>query len=151
MRTRTLTVLSFVLPVFFSHSLFSQLECPEKISTECNLMLDKFTFTKSYEIKPSMYQYGGEKKEYSYMFSKGNTYVITICDQGSGKLLLDIYDRNKRVVTRNYDELNGKYYTKIYFPCAATGIYYLKYSFKDGKPSCAASSLGVQNLIVKKL
>lgn len=135
-----------------SHSQ-QQPECDAHLISTCSQMLDKFTLAKSIDIKPSMYKYGGEKVEFSCFFSKGSTYVITLCDENptSNKLMVDVYDKNKRLITRNFDANNKKYYTKIFFPCSATGMYYLKYSFHGGKPTCGASTLGVQSYTVKKL
>ena len=128
-------------------------ECGDANFSSCSNLLAKFTLAKSISIKPSMYKYGGEKKEFSYFFSKGSTYVITLCDNNpvSNKVLVDLFDKNKRLIARNYDQTTKKYFNKIYFPCSATGVYYLKYSFQGGKPTCAVSELGVQNHIIKKL
>lgn len=115
----------------------------EKFLDNCAALLDKFVFVKSFNIE-QVKSKAGEGIEYSYVLSKGTSYLITICDQAENgnRLILELYDRNRKLIVSSYNKKDKKYYPKIAYPCAATGVYYLKYRFEGNKESCGVSILG---------
>ena len=79
--------------------------------------------------------------EYSYVFTKGTQYMINLCSGGnSDDIVVDLYDSQRNKVASSM--VNGKTASAISFPCKATGIYYLSYTFKQSNTYCGGSSLG---------
>ena len=82
---------------------------------------------------------------FSYVFSKGATYNIVICDQGAGtdKLVVTLLDRNKKEIASNYNKKTKKFYPSLAYPCGATGVYYIESYFPNEKPgTCGVAILG---------
>lgn len=134
----------FLLPFVFLSSLISKAQCEdEKFLDNCAAMLDKFVFIKAFNIDADKGK-AGEGTEFSYVLSKGTTYMITICDkaENGNRLILELYDRNKKLIASSFNKKDKKYYPKIGYPCAATGVYYLKYRFEGSKEGCGVSILG---------
>lgn len=102
---------------------------------------DGFTFLKSFNVDG---QAGAKDKvEYSYVFSKDTQYFINICVPGNEPtdgIIATLFDSNRKMVATNF--ANGKFYDKIKYPCSATGIYYITFTFKDSQASCGGSVLG---------
>jgi hypothetical protein len=102
------------------------------------LQSNHFTFLKSYPIS------GKEGKKYSYIFSTGAKYLITLSNsdaQVKGAYVI-LYDSNNKEVARSFKD--GKFYSEIVFSCKITGIYHMKFSFDDAKEFCAGSVLGMK-------
>ena len=104
------------------------------LKSECSSLLNSFIFVKSFNVSKA--------SEFSYVFSKGTTYVITCCDPAADgkKMVVELYDRNRKKIASNV--VKGKYYSKIGYPCGATGVYYMKYSFQGGASGCGVSVIG---------
>jgi hypothetical protein len=117
------------------------------LHSQCTNVGEHYTLTKSLDFNSGMFKYGGEKLEYKYMFTKGSTYLISLCndDLGHNNLVVEVYNRNKRLVASSYVKSRDKHYKKIFFPCSASGTYYLKYYYKNNKPSCGISVVAVRN------
>lgn len=98
-----------------------------------------FNFLKSYKIdgEPDL-----TKVEYSYVFAKGTQYMISICDQNTKEntITITLYDAQRNKVASN--KVDGKLLSAIAYPCNATGIYYLQYTFKKNLSRCGGSVLG---------
>jgi hypothetical protein len=129
------------LPMILTIGIYSaKAQCiNETFITYCAYALDDFNFIKSYEFENKK---KGEKGEYSYLFSKGYTYRIVICDnevRGS-RMVITLYDKNHRVIVSN--KHSNKYYHVITYPCSATGLYYVKYMFEGSRAKCAVNILG---------
>ncbi|BDD10285.1 hypothetical protein FUAX_27170 [Fulvitalea axinellae] len=116
----------------------------EKYHDECVKDLesqDNFIFIKSFKIDGV----GGAKSKIqkSYVFGKGKEYYINVCsgDEGnSDGIVVSLYNGSRKLIGSNY--VNGKFYPHIKFPCTATGIYYITYTFEGSKNYCGASVLG---------
>jgi hypothetical protein len=99
-----------------------------------------FNFLKSYRIDGE----GGakDKVEFSYVFTKGTQYMINLCAGGTSTdgLVVSLYDakRNKLATSK----VNGEFVTAIAYPCNATGIYYIQYTFDGPSAKCGGSALG---------
>src|SRR5688500_15172383 len=111
----------------------------ETFTTQCIPKLAAgFNFLKSYKVEKA----GKEYVEYSYVFTKGTQYMINICapDQSADGIVVTLYDAERRKVATN--KINEQYITAIAYPCNATGIYYIKYTFDNESSYCGGSALG---------
>jgi len=124
-----------VLFVGFSH-VKSQAQCP---TDACVSKLGEgYTFLKIYKLETT-----ADHVEYSYVFSKGTNYMLVICNQdGTSKdVEVTLYDSQRKQLASNYDKATNKYFHAIVYNCQTTGIYYLKFTYKEQKPSCCVSVL----------
>jgi hypothetical protein len=99
-----------------------------------------FNFLKSYKIDGET---GGKDKiEYSYVFTKGTQYMINLCAAGAAPdgLIVSLFDSNRNKVATS--KVNGEFITAIAYPCNATGIYYIQYTFDGAAAKCGGSALG---------
>jgi hypothetical protein len=119
-----------------------QAQCDPAQHTEACIpqLAEGFNFVKSYEINGE----GGakDKIEYSYVFAKGTQYFISICAEGEGTdgIVLNLYDSNRKQVGTSL--ANGNYNKGIIYPCNATGIYYITFTFEGSSNYCGGSVLG---------
>lgn len=99
-----------------------------------------FNFLKSYKIDAD----GGakEKVEFSYVFTKGTQYMINLCAGGTATdgLVVSLYDAKRNKVATS--KVNGEFISAIAYPCNATGIYYIQYTFDGPSAKCGGSALG---------
>jgi hypothetical protein len=114
---------------------------PENFTAACVPKLATgFNFLKSYKIDGE----GGskEKVEYSYVFTKGTQYMINICANGATTdgIIVSLYDANRNQVASN--KIENQVVTAIAYPCNATGIYYIQYTFDKSASYCGGSALG---------
>ena len=68
---------------------------------ECAVLLEDYMYVKSFDINTkSAKSKNAAITQYSYVFSKGTNYVITVCDQNKpgNKMVVSLYDRNKKLV-----------------------------------------------------
>ena len=99
-----------------------------------------FNFLKSYKIDGE----GGTKKkvEYSYVFTKGTQYMINICANGQATdgIVVTLFDSGRNKVASS--KINGQFIAAIDYPCNATGIYYIQFTFDGSASHCGGSALG---------
>jgi hypothetical protein len=99
-----------------------------------------FNFLKSYKIDGE----GGSKEqvEYSYVFTKGTQYMINICANGQATdgIVVTLFDSARNKVASS--KINGQFIAAIAYPCNATGIYYIQYTFDGSASHCGGSALG---------
>ena len=99
-----------------------------------------FNFLKSYKIDSE----GGakDKVEFSYVFTKGTQYMINLCAGGSATdgLVVSLFDAKRNKVATS--KVNGEFVSAIAYPCNATGIYYIQYTFDGSSAKCGGSALG---------
>ena len=130
-----------VLSVFVLSALDVIGQCnSESLSNACIPKLSAgFNFLKSYKIEKG----GKDYVEYSYVFTKGTQYMINICapDQDSDGIVVTLYDSKRNKVASNKVDDN-QYIAAIAYPCNATGIYYIQYTFDNGTSFCGGSALG---------
>ena len=113
----------------------------ENLSNQCIPKLTPgFNFLKSYKIDGE----GGakDKVEYSYVFTKGTQYMINICAGGANTdgIVVSLFDSNRNKVATS--KLNGQFISAIAYPCNATGMYYIQYTFDGSSSYCGGSALG---------
>jgi len=138
MKKLTLFVL-FILLLSASESI-SQCNS-ENLSNQCIPKLASgFNFLKSYKVDGA----GGskDKVEYSYVFTKGTQYMINICApaQPTDGIIVSLYDSQRNKVASS--KINGQFIAAIAYPCNATGIYYIQYTFDGSSTHCGGSALG---------
>jgi hypothetical protein len=132
----------FILSIFLLSASETFGQCnAENLSNQCIPKLATgFNFLKSYKIDGA----GGskDKVEYSYVFTKGTQYMINICapSQPTDGIIVSLYDSNRNKVASS--KINGQYIAAIAYPCNATGIYYIQYTFDGSSTYCGGSALG---------
>ena len=99
-----------------------------------------YTLIKSFEVDGK----GGSKSkiEYSYVFTKGTKYLLNVCGDGSTPdgVVVTVYDKYRNKVASNLVE--GNVVKAIAYPCSATGIYYITYTFENSQAYCGGSTIG---------
>jgi hypothetical protein len=132
----------FIALIFLLNSSDSAAQCnSDNLSSECVPKLAAgFNFLKSYKIDGD--NGAKEKVEYSYVFLKGTQYMINICapTQPTDGIIVSLYDANRNKVASS--KLNDQYISAIAFPCNATGVYYIQYTFEKPSSYCGGSALG---------
>ncbi len=114
---------------------------PDNFANACIPKLASgFNFLKSYKVDGE----GGskEKVEYSYVFTKGTQYMINLCANGAATdgIIVTIFDSGRNKVASS--KINGQFISAIAYPCNATGIYYIQYTFDGSAGKCGGSALG---------
>ncbi|NOS91050.1 MAG: hypothetical protein HOP30_03950 [Cyclobacteriaceae bacterium] len=114
---------------------------PDNFANACIPKLASgFNFLKSYKVDGE----GGakDKVEYSYVFTKGTQYMINLCANGAATdgIVVTLFDSGRNKVATS--KINGQFITAIAYPCNATGIYYIQYTFDGSAGKCGGSALG---------
>jgi hypothetical protein len=137
---RKILILSALFFAVCTHSMFAQCDTQQL----CNTCIPKlattgFNFLKSYKIESGR---DLTKVEYSYVFTKGTQYMVSVCDQNAAgnTIVITIYDSERRKVANN--KVNGQLLEGVVYACNATGIYYIQYTFEGSSPRCGGSALG---------
>jgi hypothetical protein len=111
----------------------------ENLATACIPKLSTgFNFLKSYKVDGAT----KDKVEYSYVFTKGTQYMINLCANGttSEGVTVSLFDKERNKVATS--KIDGQLLSAIAYPCNATGIYYIQYTFDETSSHCAGSALG---------
>jgi hypothetical protein len=97
-----------------------------------------FNFLKSYKVDGV----SKDKVEFSYVFTKGTQYMLNVCGGGGATdgIVVSIWDKDRNKVATS--KINGQVVSAIAFPCNATGIYYIQYTFETPSAHCGGSALG---------
>ncbi len=114
---------------------------PDNFANACIPKLASgFNFLKSYKVDGE----GGskDKVEYSYVFTKGTQYMINLCANGATTdgIIVSLFDSGRNKVASS--KINGQFISAIAYPCNATGIYYIQYTFDGSNGKCGGSALG---------
>ncbi|MBI3221424.1 MAG: hypothetical protein HYZ44_18080 [Bacteroidetes bacterium] len=114
---------------------------PDNFANACIPKLASgFNFLKSYKVDGE----GGskDKVEYSYVFTKGTQYMINLCANGAATdgIVVTLFDSGRNKVATS--KINGQFISAIAYPCNATGIYYIQYTFDGSAGKCGGSALG---------
>ncbi len=113
---------------------------PDNFANACIPKLASgFNFLKSYKVDG---EGGKDKVEYSYVFTKGTQYMINLCANGAATdgIIVTIFDSSRNKVASS--KINGQFISAIAYPCNATGIYYIQYTFDGSTGKCGGSALG---------
>ncbi len=132
------------LVALFSYQ-HSNAQCDaDKHKNKCvSQLASGFTFIKSYLLNDAKENDNGEI-EYSFVFSSGTLYMLTFANSMgmSDNIEIKLYSPSKKLVASNYDKKNNKFRANIGYKCAATGVYYMTFKFKDAPTHCGLSVLG---------
>jgi hypothetical protein len=138
-----LGIIFIVLVVTASYSR-GQCDAAEKIKVCAPAADSGYTLIKSFEVDGQT----GNKSEvkYSYVFTKGTQYLISICgdDNSADGVVVTLYDKYRNEVATSL--IDGVALNAISYPCTATGIYYITYTFNDSKHYCAGSTIGFKRI-----
>lgn len=113
---------------------------PDNFANACIPKLASgFNFLKSYKVDG---EGGKEKVEYSYVFTKGTQYMINLCANGATTdgIVVTIFDSGRNKVASS--KIKDQFISAIAYPCNATGIYYIQYTFDGSTGKCGGSALG---------
>lgn len=111
----------------------------DKLATDCIPKLSEgFNFLKSYKVDGAL----KDKVEYSYVFMKGTQYMLNLCANGATTdgVVVSILDKDRNKIASS--KINGQVVSAIIFPCNASGIYYIQYTFDEPSSHCGGSALG---------
>jgi hypothetical protein len=132
--------LSIVALMFSANIIHAQCGADAQANACISKLQDGFTFLKTFKVDGQ----GGAKAkvEYSYVFSKDTQYYLNICNDGADTdgIVVTMYDSKRQVVSTNYNK--GKFYAGMIYPCNATGIYYITFTFEGSQNYCGGSVLG---------
>lgn len=96
-----------------------------------------YNFLKSYKISGEA---DLEKLEFSYVLTKGTNYILTVKDLNKPiGTLVTLYDQQRNRIACS--KIGTEIVSAISFPCNATGIYYIQYTFNPGAGRCGGASL----------
>jgi hypothetical protein len=140
-KSKKLKLLLIFTTLFFPLFLFGQCDT-DAFLDPCASNLGTYNYIKSFTIIASPRKRANP--EYSYVLSKGSTYMLIVCNQNApgGKMIISLYDRNHNFIGSTYDEDTKKNYTDLIFPCSATGVYYIRASYEGVKGGCGLCILG---------
>ncbi len=144
MVTREILRTALVLVLNFSCSIMvTGQECDtEALRVKSSAALRGFTFMKSFPIESAD---SDSKQSFSYVLSKDVSYCIVGADsEKNNKLVVNLLDRNRKVIATNYIKQKKEFLPSIKFNCDATGVYYLEAYFKENKNSCGLLILSYQ-------
>lgn len=84
------------------------------------------------------------KTEFSYVFSRGSTYIIIECPENlnGGNMIVGLYNMEHKLLASTYDVKTKKYYAELNYTCSATGVYYIKPTFEGTTSGCGLCILG---------
>ena len=137
MKKLFLTVLSIIV-LFSAVEVIGQCNA-DALSNQCIPKLAAgFNFLKSYKIEKG----GKDYVEYSYVFTKGTQYMINLCTASAAAdgVVVSLFDSSRNKVATS--KINGQFVSALAYPCNATGIYYIQYTFDNATAYCAGSALG---------
>lgn len=126
---------------FFPQFLYCQSDT-DVFLDKCASSLGTYNYIKSFitNARPKK----KSNPEFSYIFSKGSTYIMIACTENmaGGEMIISLYDRNHSLIATSYDSKSKKYYPDLQFPCSATGVYYIKTTFEGAKSGSGMCILG---------
>lgn len=123
--------------------------CDDSFYDQCAISLGDYSFLKSFQLDEKLInKYGVHPTiKYTSVFSKNTEYLFTICDQvktSNVRMVLKLYDSNNHLITSTYEPNSNRYFSKFKFPCKATGVYYLEFSFSSKYIGCGLSIIGIK-------
>lgn len=128
------------LIIFTTGTTFAQCDAAGKAAGCVPNPNSGYTLIKSFEVDGK----GGsnDQIEYSYVFTKGTKYLVNVCGDESTPdgVVVTVYDKYRNKVASNL--VDGNVVKAIAYPCSATGIYYITYTFEDSKAYCGGSTIG---------
>lgn len=114
---------------------------PDNYLNQCiPKMEDGYNFLKAFRLDGK----SGATTEFqfSHLFTKGSEYMINLCASGeeTDGLIVTLYNSRKQQIATSF--VDGKYIKSLLFPCKATGIYYINYTYRTSENYCGGSVMG---------
>ena len=108
----------------------------------CSPTLETYTYIKKFPV--SIKRKNANSMMFSYVFSKGSTYKLIVCDQDEKgrKMVINFYDRNHKLIASTYSRKSRQHHEVLLFPCTATGVYYIEGQFEGNGGGCGVCILG---------
>lgn len=106
---------------------------------------DEYSYLRTFEVEEKEgstdYPYTG-----AFLFRKGINYVFTSCGVGisenAERIVVNLYNRTRKLVASSYNKESGKHYDKMIFKCNATGIFFVQTLAVLDENSCGITMLG---------
>jgi hypothetical protein len=132
---KILTIVMILVLNISSSTFLNGQECDtEALRVKSSSSLRGFAFMKAFPIEAAD---SDSKQEFSYVLSKDVSYCIVGAEtENTNKLVVNLLDRNGKVIATNYIKQKKEFLPSIKFDCDATGVYYLEAYFKENKNSC---------------
>jgi hypothetical protein len=140
-KNKKLLILLLICTTLFP--LISDAQCDTDIFLDkCATNLGSFNYIKSFSLTARPKKKANS--EFSYVFSKGSSYMLIVCNENSdgGEMLINLYDREHNLIGSTYDEKTKKHFPDMIYSCSATGVYYIKASYEGAKKGCGMFILG---------
>lgn len=136
---KTIRNLIFMVALIIPQLLHAQCDS-DAFLDNCASKLDSYTFIKAFNTSMKK----TDVTEYSYVFSKGSTYIIIGCDQeiDGSRMIVNLYDRNHKIIASTYNNKTKTFYPDLVYPCSATGVYYMEVTFEGSQGGCGVCLLG---------
>lgn len=133
------SLLTLFLGVFASNAAKAQTE--DELVEMCGMLAKGATYLKDFKIKLDAGDPPPEAK-YSLVLTKDTKYRFAICNSKDlpGKVVLQLFD-NTRLLGTTYIVASGKDTPIFDLTCQKTGVYHLKFYFKDGQSGLAVGTL----------
>lgn len=124
--------------IFTAQMGMAQCNSIELINASVSTIPTGYNFLKSYKLEgePDL-----EKIEFSYVLTKGSNYILTLKDRNKSiGTVVTLYDNQRNKIASN--KIGSDKVSALAFPCNATGIYYIQYTFDPGAARCGGAALG---------
>src|SRR6056297_1070896 len=102
--------LIFIVALMIPQYLYSQCDS-DAFLDNCASKLDSYTFIKAFNTTMKK----TDVTEYSYVFSKGSTYIIVGCNQeiDGSRMIVNLYDRNHKIIASTYNKQKKTFYPDL--------------------------------------
>ncbi|GAB1446754.1 MAG: hypothetical protein KF860_17455 [Cyclobacteriaceae bacterium] len=127
-----------LIGLFVANLSVAQCNSEELVNSSVSTIPNGYNFLKSYKIdgEPDL-----EKIEFSYVLTRGTSYILTIKDRNNSiGTVVTLFDTQRNKIASN--KIGNKMVSALSFPCNATGIYYIQYTFDPGSNRCGGAALG---------
>ncbi|MDP4266532.1 MAG: hypothetical protein Q8880_03775 [Bacteroidota bacterium] len=122
-------------------NLYSQCDTFEFLD-DCTGQIKPFTFIKSFDVNFATKKGSSKKMEFSYPLNSGHTYIFATCGGNEAKMILNLFDRNHKLIATNYIASSKKYYETLVYECNSTSEYFFEVSFENDQKTCGVVVLG---------
>jgi len=137
MSSNKISFLLIMACIFLTNISNAQCNSEELANASVSSLPSGYNFLKSYKISGEA---DLEKVEFSYVLMKGTNYMLTINDLNKPiGTLVTLYDQKRNRIASS--KIGSEMVTAISFPCNATGIYYIQYTFNPGVGRCGGAAL----------
>ena len=142
MRKGSLFILILLFTLTVSRA-YSQCDTFEFLDN-CTEQIKSYTFIKSFDINFANKKSSSKKNvaEFSYPFNSGHTYIFATCGGNEMNMIINLYDKSKKLIATNYLASSNKFYETIVYECNATAEYFFEVSFEKNQVGCGVVVMG---------